>query len=144
MSREPLFVALFNLITTLKTNGVVKDTSRKLKHWNDVPGEDQPIIFMAQGDQEPTVKSWDLPYGWSLKVKLYIYVHVADEITAPASVLNVVLDALEAVLKPIGPSGKLTLGGLCEACFIDGTVETFEGTLGNQEVAIVPITINVR
>ena len=143
MQREPVYSALFALIDTLRVNGVVKSASRRLLHWNDVPLEDQPAIFMAQGDQTPERKSWDLPPGWNLFVNVYIYVAVPDG-EAPAPVLNAVLDALEAALTPTTPNNLLTLNGLCKSCFIADTIETFEGTLGSQEVAIVPIVINVR
>lgn len=140
MISEPIYVALFNKLNSIP--GVVTK-SRILKHWHDVPEEHQPALFMAQGDQTPVVKSWDLPYGWDLRVNVYIYVSRSDD-QVPATILNPILDHIREMLKPKPPTFKETLGGLCQTCFLSGAIETFEGTLGQQEVAIVPITISVR
>ena len=142
MDSEAIFVAFKAKIDQM-IGPSVKSVSRKLLHWNDVPAEDQPAVFIAQGNRNPFVKSWNLPYGWDLSAKIYIYVSV-QEGENPSSVLNPILDLLNGALTPEPNVNKVTLGGLCQACFISGEIETFEGTLGSQEVAIVPVSIIVR
>jgi len=62
----------------------------------------------------------------------------------PSVQINQILDELEAALAPPpGPSFKQTLGGLVEHCWINGEIQTDEGTLGNQAVAIIPIRMLV-
>jgi hypothetical protein len=53
------------------------------------------------------------------------------------------LDALEAALAPSPVTGIQTLGlpGMVRHVTISGKVETDEGVLGDQAVAIVPIEI---
>jgi len=54
------------------------------------------------------------------------------------------MDAIEAALVIDDRSNDAcTLGGIVSHCFIDGAVEIFEGNLGDQLVAIVPITVVV-
>jgi hypothetical protein len=139
MTREPIFAALFSKIQTVQG---VTTFSRVLKHWNDCDPSEQPAIYMAQGNQFASHQSKDTPYKWDLSVNLYVYVRTSDGI-APATVLNPILDQAESVLTPMHGM-KQTLGGLCDACYIDGEIQTYEGTLGQQEVAIIPIKILVR
>jgi hypothetical protein len=143
MIREPIFAALFNKLEQLKTDGDVVTFSRRLAHWNDVPADQQPALYMAQGDQVASHQLKATPYKWDCIVRLYVYVRVGDD-QAPAPIVNSILDKIEQILMPAREGEQQTLGGLCDTCFIDGTVETYEGTLGSQEVAIVPIKILVR
>ncbi len=80
---------------------------------------------------------------WGLQVDLYIYCsNGGNDNLSPGEVLNPLLDAIEVALAPDNiVTRKCTLGGLVQHCWIEGTVETFEGTLGDREVAIVPIII---
>ena len=139
MIREPIYAALFAKLQGI--SGIVK-SSRRLIHWSACNEEMQPAIFMAQGDQVAEMQGKGIPCKWELNVSIYIYVRV-NEGAAPAPILNPILDQIEAVLN--GPKGMTqTLGGLCDLCYIDGAIQTFEGTLGEQEVAIVPVKILVR
>ena len=77
------------------------------------------------------------------EVDFYVYGQAPDELTAPATVLNPLLDAIEAALAPPASSNVQTLGGLVCHAWIAGKIETDEGALGGQAVAIVPIEILV-
>jgi hypothetical protein len=56
--------------------------------------------------------------------------------------MNPLLDALTAALAPPNPVENVqTLGGLVAHCWIEGGIQTDEGVLGGQSVAIVPIRI---
>lgn len=139
MNREPIYTALFEKVASLP--GIVT-SSRRLKHWNDVSPADQPALFQAQAGENAMVKT-GFPTKWNLDVELYLYCHAGNDSDAtPATDLNNLLDAIEEALKP-DHSGYQNLGGLVFDCRIDGKVETDEGTLGPQSVAIIPIRITV-
>ncbi len=139
MSRESIAAALFALASS--TAGFVT-TSRRLKHWSDVPAEDQPALFQSQGNEsiDTAVQKMGGPNTHRLAFKLYVYVHNTDPTAAPASLLNPIVDAIEAKLTPT-PGTKQTLGGLAQHAFISGAIETDEGVLGDQAVAIIPIEV---
>lgn len=137
MSREAIYAALFEKGKSLP--GLIT-TSRRLKHWNDVPPSEQPALFQAQGDELPTGNN-SLPIIWKFNAEWYLYCHSGNDPEAtPATQLNDLLDAVEQALKP-DVSGFQTLGGLVYNCRISGKVETDEGLLGPQSVAVIPIEI---
>lgn len=152
LNREPIFVALFELLKGVKTTDAVgkvvplKDYSRRLKHWNDVDAAAQPCLFQAQGNEFHSTVKPGLTDLVKLSAKVYLYVR-SPEPQVPGTVLNPILDQLQALFpsgKTSNPgSGKQTLGGLVEHAMIVGDILTFEGTLGDQEVAIVPLELLV-
>ena len=141
MTREQIYSALFSLIQTACQGAGVVTVSRKLMHWTDISAQQQPAVFQIQKDEEPEQK-WKVPTKWKLNVDLYVYVNTsANPNTAPSSLLNPIIDAIEAVLLPNEPNGPQTLGGLVSHAWISGKIETSEGVLGPQEVAIIPVEI---
>lgn len=138
MNREPIYSALF---AKLAGSAGYVTTSRRLKHWNDVQPEQQPALYLAQkGEIALTVRGQ--PTKWTLTVDVYVYVRTTGE-QSPGPLLNNLLDAIEAALAPNAIENAQTLGGLCEWCRIEGAIETDEGTLGDQAVAIIPIHLLV-
>lgn len=138
INREAIFAALFAKVAASAGYATI---GRRLKHWNDVPKDQQPALFMAQGGQTAnTVRGQ--PTRWTLSVDVYVYART-DGAATPGSIINPLLDAIEAALAPNAIENAQTLGGLCEWCRIEGAIETDEGTLGDQAVAIVPISILV-
>lgn len=138
INREAIYAALF---AKLATAASFVTTSRRLKHWNDVPIEQQPALFQAQRN-EVAVTTHGQPTKWTLNLDVYVYVRTDGEQT-PAPLLNPLLDAIEAALAPNAVETVLSLGGLVHHCRIEGAIETDEGTLGDQAVAIIPVTILV-
>ena len=138
ITREPIYSALFALWQNLP--GVIT-WSRRLEHWSDVPPSKQPALYQIQRHEDPkTVRG--IPTTWHLSVDLYIYVNSGlDPDAVPSLILNPILDAIETALAPDPASGFQTLGGLVSHAWISGRIETSEGALGAQEVAIVPIEI---
>jgi hypothetical protein len=140
MKREPIYKALFKLLSNI--DGLVT-TSRILAHWDDVSPNMQPALYMCN-DTQQAEQITGFPTKYLLGAKVWIYAHrdTADEV--PSAQINNILDALDEALKPVSsPTYKQTLGGLVEHCWISGAIETDEGTLGNQAVAIVPIQMLV-
>lgn len=136
MDREEIYQALFDKVKNIQG---IKTSSRKLKHWNDVPPSEQPALFQIQKGEQPT-QSKGMPTSWNFSVELYFYVHSQEG--NPSSLLNLYLDKIEEALKP-NANGFMDLNGLVSHCWISGNIETDEGVLGDQSVAIIPISIKV-
>jgi len=137
-SREAIYAALFAKFSSIAGFTTI---SRRLQHWSDTPLSMQPALFMAQrGETVATVPG--LNQVWSLSVDLYLYANTgADKSASPGSILNPLLDAVVAALAPDKITNKCTLGGIVEHAWIEGRIETDEGVLGDQGVAIVPLII---
>ena len=142
MTREPIYAALF---ARLASAAPFVTASRRLRHWDEVGPTEQPALFQVQ-KRETAKEAEGSPTVWRAEVDLYLYCQAPDDETAPAIVLNPLVDAIEAALVPSGAdlaSGTQSLGGLVKHCWIAGAIETDEGALGGQAVAIVPIEILV-
>lgn len=138
MNREAIYQALFDKLATVPG---LKTKSRKLKHWTDVPASEQPALFQAQRSEMAATSSGGTAIRWTMNVDVYVYVKTSAG-TPPATQLNNILDAIETALAPDNPiKNTNTLGGLVVHCRIDGMVETDEGNLGDQAVAIIPVVI---
>lgn len=134
MTREPIYAALFALLSDIP--GVVL-SSRRLRHWTDVPPEEQPALFVTQGNEQADTLTGQ-PTKWLLSVDVYIYANTANG--SPSTILNPIIDSVVDALMPI--TGNIqTLGGLVSYCRVSGQIETDEGLLGDQAVAIIPIEI---
>ena len=139
MNREAIYSALF---AKMSAAAGFATASRRLRHWSDVGAVEQPALFQVQRS-ETARRDAGLPSKWTLAVDLFLYAHAADDATAAATVMNPLLDAIEAALAPDPVTNVQSLGGLAAHCWIAGKVETDEGVLGGQAVAIVPIEILV-
>jgi hypothetical protein len=137
-NRESAYSALFSLVSSIP--GFIT-TSRIWKVWGDVPPPMQPALYQTQKREVPTNTPGLNPI-WTYSVDLWIYAHTqADKNVAPSTILNSLIDAIEAALAPSPVTNKQTLGGLVEHAWIDGSITTDEGYFGDQAVAIIPITI---
>jgi hypothetical protein len=141
MNREAIYAGLFNKVAAI---GGFVTTSRLLKHWAEVSPDLQPALYQAQASESAETIT-GCPTKWMLHVKLYLYVRT-DGLTPPSTIMNPLLDAIDAAMQYRNPiTGKNDLGGLpgVEWARIDGEIQTDEGTLGQQAVAVVPILILV-
>jgi hypothetical protein len=137
MNRELIYSSLLGVLSAATG---VNTVSRRLKHWADVAPADQPALFMVQKSEMAQVTTGQ-PTRWSLRVDIYVYVRSSGDLP-PATYLNPILDAVASVLNPDAVSnGPQTLGGLVTYARIEGTIETDEGVLGDQAVAIIPVKI---
>ena len=137
INRETIYAALFAKLAAVSGFTTV---SRRLKHWTDTPPGDQPALFVIQRREiVQTVPALNPVY--ELEVDAYLYAYSGDMNASPAQLLNPLLDAVTATLLPDASNNKQTLGGLVQHAWIDGSIETDEGVLGNQAVAIIPIRI---
>lgn len=144
MSREAIYAALFAKVSA--PSGFIK-TSRKLQHWTDTAVEECPALYMTQ-KRELITQPKGQGAHWTFEVELYVYVHTNSQQlaldTSPSTLLNPLIDAIETALSIDDfANNACTLGGLVSRAWINGTIETSEGTLGDHEVAIIPISITV-
>ncbi|MDM1765723.1 hypothetical protein ACFODO_23790 [Acinetobacter sichuanensis] len=142
MNSEAIYQALFDQLSNIQ--GMVT-VSRRLRHFNHVGNEKRPALFITQGNQdENAVKGLNAKI--ELAAEVYLYIYEADPEKAIGMQINHYLDAIREAMKPEYPEmcEYQTLGGLVEHCWIDGTIEVFEGVDGmidGQGIAIVPIRI---
>jgi hypothetical protein len=138
MNREEIYSALWNKLSAIEG---FTTKSRRLRHWNDVQKGEQPAIFMNQTGEVAVTKTRQ-PTKWTLSVDVYLYART-DGAQTPGSVLNPLLDAVCQSINEIHPvTGLPTLDADgVEWCRIDGRIETDEGALGDQVVAIIPVVI---
>ena len=138
MNREEIYSALFAKFSGLTST--FNTISRRLVHFNDVPPNSQPALFVTQANQVATIDVRGLT-KWLLMAELYIYVRT-DGKQVPGTVFNTLLDTIQdALVFDDIINAKLTLGGLVEFCRIEGEVQVHEGGIGDQSILIVPVVM---
>lgn len=140
IEREAIYAALWALASGAAEFATA---SRRLRHWSDVAAAEQPALFMSEKGGQAQVKALGAPLVWTLYADFYLYVHSSDPYGAPATILNPLLDALEAALAPSPATGLQTLGlpAMVSHAYIAGKIDTDEGVLGDQAIAIVPVAV---
>jgi len=140
ITREPIYAALFALVAGA-ANFVTAE--RRWRHWSEVTPAEQAALFMLQKSELATVATLGAPTVWTLAVELYVYAHASDPYVAPATVLNPLVDSVEAALAPLSVTGVQNLGlpAMVQHAYIAGKIETDEGVLRDQSVAIIPVEI---
>ena len=138
--REPIYAALFALI---ESAAPFVTAERRLRHWSDVAPAEQPALFMAQKSETAATKALGTPSVWTLNIELYLYAHSSDPYLLPATILNPLIDAVEAALAPAPTTGLQDLGlpAMVQHAMIAGKIDTDEGALGDQAIAIIPVEI---
>ena len=140
IAREPIYAALFALVSTAAD---FVTAERRLRHWSDVAPAEQPALFQSQRSESAVVKTLGAPTVWTLSVELYLYVHSSDPYRTPAMLLNPLIDAVESALAPAAVTELQDLGlpSMVQHAYIAGKIETDEGALGDQAVAMIPVEI---
>ena len=140
ITREPIYAALFGLVAEA-ANFVT--TSRRMRHWSGLTAAEQPALFMRQKAERAVVATPGAPTVWTLVVELYVYAHASNPYVAPATVLNPLIDGVETALAPLPATGLQNLGlpAAVQHAYIAGKIETDEGVLRDQAVAIIPVEI---
>ena len=138
--REQIYTALWELGANAAR---FASANRRMRHWTDVAPAEQPALFMSEKGGQAAIKKLGAPIVWTLYAEFYIYAHSSDPYLAPATILNPLIDAFEAALAPSPTSGIQNLGlpQMVQHAYISGKVQTDEGVLGDQGIAIVPVEI---
>jgi hypothetical protein len=145
IKREDIYAALFAAVSQA---GEFVTTSRRLRMWGDVAQDEQPALFMVQRP-ETVIQRKGVPAKHELLVDFFVYVNTGeDERSVPATILNPLVDAIEATLTPDPVTGFYNLVVMGDTttctiahCWIEGEIQNDEGILGAQAVAIIPVKI---
>jgi hypothetical protein len=130
--RESIQVALLN---RLKAIPGFKTSTRKLKHYDDVPAENQPaLIVTASGGMADRASDYPM-LTHEIAALVYIYVREPDDdATLAETTIHGFLDKIEDALEPQnGETGSnrgqgTNLGGLVQSCFLKGySIDVFGG-----------------
>ncbi len=140
-SREAVMVSFFGLLQKLQGTSFTTVT-RKLRHWDNVPAEEQPYLCMVEHTEHdmPVGRGLPLKRGWD--IALWVYAVPPNDGVSPGSVvLNGLLDAIEAAIAPPVYSYVLTLGGQTYRVWPEGLIKKDPGDLDGQALAIYPVMI---
>jgi hypothetical protein len=117
-------------------------TGRRLPPWYDVaPPEAMPALFLAVARETTARLGRGARLAWRADFELYVYAATPPPVE-PMTVLGPLLDAIEAALAPSPGQDAQTLGGACSSCVL-GSVDYYEGTLGDVAIAIAPVAVVV-
>lgn len=120
-----------------------KTTNRRLRHWNNVPADEQPAMFMVE-HQQVVHQTKGLPPIWMFHTSLFVYDNCGGDSSAiPGQRMNNLIDAIDDAFAPV--RDYQTLGGLVSHCWISGPIDIYEGYEGmmDQSVAIIPFEIKI-
>jgi hypothetical protein len=118
----------------------VQSCVRNLIHWSKVDPAQQPCIFITSRTQQAETKPI-LPTKWTLHCAVWVYVR-DESPNGPAAFMDDLLDKIEAKFKASRNGfGRVTLGELVYDCRINGSIDTDEGLLGPQAVAVIPVEL---
>lgn len=142
INREAIHKGLFTKLQALVDSGAIKTLDRKLRHFNEVQPEEMPYLCMVARNQRRTQAQQHTPGKYTLPVDLYLYVTSKGDDEVPATRLNITLDAIDAALEPPHnhPVQTLDVPGVVRA-WVEGEIQTDEGTLGDIAAAVVPVEI---
>lgn len=142
-AREDVFQALFALgqgLSWAASPGGFAFASRRVRLW-DALGAAQPALCQAEHD-ETIEQVRGLPPKLTLNASWLIYQNAgADPNAVPASLNNLILDAVQAAFPNPDGDQVQTLGGLVDRCWINGRIFKDPGDLDGQGLIIVPIQI---
>jgi hypothetical protein len=136
--RETIMAALFALVSASPS---FTTKSRRLRLWSDVGSGEMPAIFQYEKkDSYANGKNY-LPIV-EMNAELYVYTRPGmDSGITPISVLNPLVDAIDAALAPNIVTRKQNLGGLVSHVWIDGEVLKDPGDIDGDGIAVIPVKI---
>src|ERR1700752_1067215 len=150
-SRSTVFSALFKQMQLVPASTIPGQTSWKtvsqdLIIWDQVPAINQPAMFLQRGPQMSEQKHvfGVIKQHWRASIWVYFRADgLKTNSTYPSMVTDQLLDAFEQTFQTDPVNGRLTLGGVCYHCWIDGTTFFDSGINDNQGIIVVPISILV-
>jgi len=141
MNRENIITALFNLVSA---SANFATASRRLQLWSSVSSSEKPAIFVTERGDTYARASEAVPEAVTIEADIYIYTDAGkDQSIVPASLLNPLIDAVDAALAPNPLTFVQTLGGLVSHCWIEGKILKDAGDLDGDGVAVIPVKILV-
>lgn len=150
-TRSVIFNALFKQMqkvpaSTVPGQTVWKTISQSLVLWDEIPAVNQPAMILHRGPQTSEQKHTFGVTRQEWKASIWVYFRtdsLKTSSTYPDQVTDQILDAFELAFQTEPLDNKLTLGGTCYHCWIDGTIFFDSGINDDQAVIVVPISILV-
>lgn len=137
--REEIYSALFSLVANNSSVTALFNTkSRLTKHFDDVPDEQCPALFLLQTGEDWIRPGKGIPPKRTLDCKFLIYT-MSNAIQSTA--INTVLDVIDNALRGNNPGNVFNLGGLVEHVYVDGHITIDEGLLQTKSISVIPIKI---
>ena len=138
IEREPIYAALFGLLAGAADFAT---TSRRMRPWGSLSAAEQPALFMRPKAEHAIFVTLGAPPVWRLVVEVEVYVHVSNPYVAPMTVLNSLIDAVEAALVSSPATGMQNLGlpEMVKHAYIVGKIEIDE--VNDQAFATIPVEI---
>lgn len=141
MNREAIYLALFKLVSDSASFAA---TGRRVKLWTDMNASDFPALFINQRDNSYVRDGEHVPAKVTLEADIIIYTNAGlDPNVIPATELNQLIDAVDAVLAPDPVTEKQTLGGLVSHCWIEGQILVVPGDTDGIGLAMIPVKMLV-
>ena len=148
-TRSQIYNALFNYLKNVPApSGIAwKTFSQTVMQWDQVPPANQPALIMQRMLENFTQKMANGVTKLHFHVLIWIYFRTdgfKTSSTYPDQYIDPVKDSIAQLFQTNPPmSTRLTLGGVCYHCWIDGTIASEAGVNDNQGVLCVPISILV-
>lgn len=144
LAREDIYNALF---LKLKSAYQFKTATRRVRHWDAFKNEQGPVLVMIEEGETYEPEFTGEPTKVTLDVTAMVYFWVSGKIgdgpDAPISLLNPIVDALEAAIAPDPTTQAQTLGGVVNRVWIDGKILKSSGDQDNVAIAMIPIKMVV-
>ncbi len=151
LDREAIWKALFEWLHS-QLGGKFQTMGRKHHLAPDLVTADQPALFqVATKEIHIPQKLPGMPPKIVLKGILIVYVFddspeedIGQETVLPETAINNLLLSIDAAFVPDNAAtGKFTLGGKVEHCWIEGDTDIDPGIFGPQAAAVIPVNILV-
>jgi len=143
-TREQIYQAFFALVSSVQIGSppalAFKTTSRRLKSWNQVAGEEKPAFYQLLG-ADSFKKSYGMPYANKLGLELFLFVQQPDDNDLISPLLTNLVDLVVAALQPAATDELQTLGGLVYDVSIKAA-DHREGLMGNDAFTVMAVEIS--
>jgi hypothetical protein len=144
VTREQVANALLGMFTG---NGNFNLTSRKFQMWDAVDKGNQPALFVKTGNTRVAQSNAFGKSVYRMGMTIFLYCqHSPDSGTVPGTLINNLIDVVDAALYPSPVTGYQNLGvnGITHT-YIEGSIFVNEGDApqDTQSIAVIPITVLV-
>lgn len=145
LGRAAIMAAIFAKLSSVP--GFVT-RERRFRDLARVSAAEQPYLTLLGSDkQDAAYKQEGAPAVWTLEPTIFVYARTEDPNTAPADVLDPLVDGIEAALQWVAGDSSptigapTTLGGRVTHCRIS-SVAIGEGAESGQAVAIIHLHVS--
>lgn len=148
-TRSVIYNALFSFLKQIPApTGVQwKTFSQAIEHWDNVAPAAQPALFLTRQFESTTQKTANGISKLEFHCLVWIYFRSDGMKTAntyPDQYIDPLKDAIEQLFQTNPPNGgRLTLGGVCHHCWLNGGIYSENGLedATGQAVVVFPVSI---